>query len=72
MLAAQQRSEILALLERDRILRIRHLVSVLGVSDMTIRRDLLSLHERGVLEKVRGGAVIRAAPCQVWSRARRT
>src|SRR5665809_16366 len=62
MLAAQRRSEIMALLERDRIVRVSHLVSALGVSDMTIRRDLLALHEQGALEKVHGGAVVRAEP----------
>lgn len=62
MLAAQRRSEIMALLERDRIVRVSHLVSTLGVSDMTIRRDLQTLHEQGVLEKVHGGAVVRAEP----------
>lgn len=62
MLAAQRRSEIIALLERDRIVRVSHLVSTLGVSDMTIRRDLLALHEQGALEKVHGGAVVRQEP----------
>lgn len=62
MLAAQRRSEIMAILERDRIVRVSHLVSTLGVSDMTIRRDLLTLHEQGSLEKVHGGAVVRAEP----------
>lgn len=62
MLAAQRRSEIMALLERDRIVRVSQLVSTLGVSDMTIRRDLLALHEQGALEKVHGGAVVRAEP----------
>ena len=62
MLAAQRRSQILALLERERIVRVSHLVSALGVSDMTIRRDLLALHEQGALEKVHGGAVVRAEP----------
>jgi DeoR/GlpR family transcriptional regulator of sugar metabolism len=62
MLAAQRRSEIMAILERDRIVRVSHLVSALGVSDMTIRRDLLALHEQGALEKVHGGAVVRAEP----------
>lgn len=62
MLAAQRRSEILALLERERIVRVSQLVSALGVSDMTIRRDLLALHEQGSLEKVHGGAVVRSEP----------
>ena len=62
MLAAQRRSEIMARLERDGIVRVSQLVSALGVSDMTIRRDLLTLHEQGALEKVHGGAVVRAEP----------
>ncbi|CAA9403833.1 DeoR/GlpR family DNA-binding transcription regulator [uncultured Nocardioides sp.] len=62
MLAAQRRSEIMTLLERDRIVRVSHLVNALGVSDMTIRRDLQALHEQGALEKVHGGAVVRAEP----------
>lgn len=62
MLAVQRRTEILALLERDRTVRVSDLVSALGVSDMTIRRDLLALHEQGALEKVHGGAVVRAEP----------
>lgn len=62
MLAAQRRSEIMAQLERDGIVRVSHLVTTLGVSDMTIRRDLLTLHEQGALEKVHGGAVVRAEP----------
>jgi DeoR/GlpR family transcriptional regulator of sugar metabolism len=62
MLAAQRRSEILTLLERDRIVRVSQLVSALGVSDMTIRRDLSALHEQGALEKVHGGAVVRSEP----------
>jgi DeoR/GlpR family transcriptional regulator of sugar metabolism len=36
--------------------RVADLVNALGVSDMTIRRDLELLHERGLLEKVHGGA----------------
>ncbi len=62
MLAAQRRSEIMARLERDGIVRVSQLVSALGVSDMTIRRDLLTLHEQGALEKVHGGAVVRTEP----------
>ena len=37
-------------------MRVADLVRELGVSDMTVRRDLEILHERGLLEKVHGGA----------------
>lgn len=62
MLAQQRRSLILAHLERDGIVRVSDLVASLGVSDMTIRRDLGALHEHGLLEKVHGGAVPSAEP----------
>src|SRR5205814_4953955 len=37
--------------------RVADLVRVLGVSDMTIRRDIEALAERGLVAKVHGGAV---------------
>ena len=37
-------------------MRVSDLVRELGVSDMTIRRDLEFLHGRGLVEKVHGGA----------------
>jgi DeoR/GlpR family transcriptional regulator of sugar metabolism len=56
MLASQRHSEILALLEREGTVRVSDLVRVLGVSDMTVRRDLDSLQKDGLLRKVHGGA----------------
>lgn len=57
MLAARRREEILARLERDGGVRVSDLVAALGVSDMTIRRDLGLLENDGLLAKVHGGAV---------------
>ncbi len=57
ILFARQRQELI--LERVRqhgAVRVADLVRDLGVSDMTIRRDLEILDERGLLEKVHGGA----------------
>ena len=62
MLAAQRRSRILSELETDGTVKVSDLVAVLGVSDMTVRRDLDVLQRDGMLEKVHGGAVIRAEP----------
>ncbi len=62
MLAAQRRARILAELERDGIVRVSGLVSQLGVSDMTVRRDLIALERQGVVDKVHGGAMLRAEP----------
>lgn len=59
MLAAQRHSRILAELEAHGTIRVSDLVSVLGVSDMTVRRDLDALQRDGMLDKVHGGAVVR-------------
>lgn len=57
MLASQRRARILADLARDGAVRVTELTERLGVSDMTIRRDLEQLAARGRLRKVHGGAV---------------
>ena len=62
MLAVQRRSRILTELERDGTVRVADLVTLLGVSDMTIRRDLQVMHREGLLEKVHGGATVRTEP----------
>jgi DeoR/GlpR family transcriptional regulator of sugar metabolism len=62
MLAAKRRSRILAELHRDGTVRVTDLVDLLGVSDMTVRRDLVALHRDGLLEKVHGGALAVAEP----------
>ena len=56
MLAPERRALILSELERHGSVRVRELVSVLGVSDMTVRRDLDVLQSEGQLFKVHGGA----------------
>src|SRR4051812_28293697 len=56
MLARQRQALILDRVREDGAVRVADLVRDLGVSDMTIRRDLEILDERGLLEKVHGGA----------------
>lgn len=60
MLAAERRGRIIAELERRGVVRVSDLVDILGVSDMTIRRDLDLLQEEGHLHKVHGGATRRS------------
>jgi DeoR/GlpR family transcriptional regulator of sugar metabolism len=55
-LARQRQALILEQVREHGAVRVADLVSALGVSDMTVRRDLELLHERGLLEKVHGGA----------------
>ena len=55
-LARQRQTMILGRVREEGGVRVADLVRELGVSDMTIRRDLEVLHERGLIEKVHGGA----------------
>ncbi len=57
MLAPQRQASILDRVRRHGGARVADLVRVLGVSDMTIRRDIEALAERGLVAKVHGGAV---------------
>ena len=56
MLAQQRQSIILDHIKLHGGVRVSELTDVLGVSDMTVRRDLEALAARGMLEKVHGGA----------------
>lgn len=57
MLASQRQGRILAEIRANGAVRIADLTRDLGVSDMTIRRDLAELSEQGLVRKVHGGAV---------------
>ncbi|GAA3441225.1 DeoR/GlpR family DNA-binding transcription regulator [Planomonospora venezuelensis] len=61
MLAQQRQQAILERVRSSGGARVADLVRELGVSDMTIRRDLEVLAERGLLEKVHGGATAAGA-----------
>lgn len=56
MLARQRQAVILEEARRTGAVRVSDLVDRLGVSDMTVRRDLDVLSARGLVEKVYGGA----------------
>ena len=56
MLARQRQTLILERVREDGGVRVADLARDLGVSDMTVRRDLELLHNRGLIEKVHGGA----------------
>ena len=57
MLASQRRAAILALVEESGAVRVSDLVDQLGVSDMTVRRDIERLDADGLVERVHGGAL---------------
>ncbi|MEO6500733.1 MAG: DeoR/GlpR family DNA-binding transcription regulator [Jatrophihabitantaceae bacterium] len=58
MLARQRQARILDEVRRAGGVRVSELTVLLGVSDMTIRRDLDQLSIDGAIQKVHGGAVL--------------
>lgn len=56
LLASRRREVIRGEVERHGGVRVRDLVELLGVSQMTIRRDIDKLHEDGLVVRVHGGA----------------
>ncbi len=60
MLAAERHARITAALRTDGAVKVVELAELLGVSEMTIRRDLDVLDDRELLRKVHGGAITRS------------
>ncbi len=61
MLAIERRDYILNELQKTGRVRVTNLSAALGVSRMTIHRDLDALVQEGLVEKVFGGAVLPGA-----------
>jgi DeoR/GlpR family transcriptional regulator of sugar metabolism len=61
MLQAERQEQILEILREDLTIRGSRLSRLLGVSEMTIRRDLDILEQQGLLERTHGGAILRQA-----------
>ena len=57
MLASQRRATILSMVQDSGAVKVSDLVEQLGVSDMTVRRDIERLDTDGLLERVHGGAI---------------
>jgi DeoR/GlpR family transcriptional regulator of sugar metabolism len=57
VLAEQRRQEVLSTVRSGQTVETATLAKRFGVSEMTIRRDLDELADRGLLRRVRGGAV---------------
>lgn len=52
----QRLEEITKLVNKKGIVRISEIMETFGVTDMTVRRDLIELEEQGLLKKIHGGA----------------
>jgi DeoR/GlpR family transcriptional regulator of sugar metabolism len=61
VLAQQRQAYIIDRVRETGAVRVAELAVELGVSDMTVRRDLELLHSRGLIEKVHGGATSKPA-----------
>src|SRR3712207_9537080 len=59
MLATERQRLIVEEIRRRGAVRVSELTELLGVSDMTIRRDLDVLAGNGLIDKVHGGATAR-------------
>jgi DeoR family fructose operon transcriptional repressor len=59
MIPAERRARIVELLQERRAVRVSVLSDVLGVSEMTIRRDLERLEQEGLLSRMHGGAILK-------------
>ena len=59
MIPAERRVRIVELLEERRAVRVSLLSEDLGVSEMTIRRDLERLEQEGLLSRMHGGAILK-------------
>jgi DeoR family fructose operon transcriptional repressor len=56
MIPSQRHDEILRILDECEKVEIADLYTRLQVTEITIRRDLIHLEEKGLLERIRGGA----------------
>jgi len=57
MLKAARHKEIVALIQGGGAVEVNALAERFQTSPITIRRDLIELHERGLVERTRGGAI---------------
>jgi DeoR family transcriptional regulator, fructose operon transcriptional repressor len=62
LLGEERRTRLLEILARDGALRLEPVADELGVSAMTVRRDLDDLEAEGLARRVRGGAVAPVLP----------
>ncbi|MCY0899327.1 MAG: DeoR/GlpR family DNA-binding transcription regulator [Firmicutes bacterium] len=69
----KRRRALLQLLEQQPDISVQELTQALGVSPATVRRDLATLAAEGVVQRVRGGAVLQqpVAYDEAWKERRR-
>lgn len=68
-MGTERHALLLTLLAEDGVIRTELAAQHLGVSVMTVRRDLADLEAEGIVRRVRGGAVTAPAPRSFGERA---
>lgn len=58
MIAAERMSTMIELLHKTGFIRVEDLATTFGVSEMTVRRDLIACEKKGLLKRCHGGAVL--------------
>ena len=58
MIPAERQKTLLNLISKQSVISINNLVNILGVSHMTVRRDIQKLEEDGKVISVSGGVSI--------------
>lgn len=61
-LAVDRQTQVLELLRRRGSVRVADLAELLGVTQVTVRRDVSQLAERGLVDRVHGGVTLPRAP----------
>ena len=67
MLPQQRRQKILEMLQEEGAARVHNLSELFGVSEPTIRQDLVRLESEGLVVREHGGASLKSVPDQVRS-----
>ena len=57
--AELRRDRMLSLVQQREFMRVADLSTIFGISEVTVRADLAFLADRGVLQRVHGGAIVR-------------
>jgi DeoR/GlpR family transcriptional regulator of sugar metabolism len=66
MLSVERYEKILEELEKHKIVKVSELSVILGVTEKTIRIDLESLEQKGLVKRVHGGAVLQEEEVRIF------
>ena len=57
--AELRRDRMLSMVREREFMRVSDLSGIFGISEVTVRADLASLADQGLLQRVHGGAIVR-------------